>query len=606
MDVQCPKCHQTVVIRRELGESEKLVTHCPTCETAFIVKRKPKLAAPDTGGAGSTGGAGRPAPDAGPAPLPAGSTWHIRKQDGTILSFQSIRTLQTWVIAGIVSHDDQISRKGVQWKRIGALPELASFIEKTRKLHEDAGAEFTPPAPPRGAVRGALAPISEDEDAGAGLPLAGAGELSSSRPPGERGTSAAEAFAPTKTSWTQDELPMGGRPPTRARDGHGWRWAFALLLVACVAAVVVFLLLPPGSGDDPRANQPTSGTAGAGTPTAVAPAGQNQPTTASVGQEATAAAVSAPTAAQAAAARDAAAREAREAAAREAVARQLAAREAAARRAAERHAEELAAREAAERAGGDAAARDAAAREAAERAAAAREAAEREAAEREAAEREAAERQAQEAAARAAAAQHEAAERAVAAQREAAEKAAAERAAAREAAAEKAAAEKAAAEAKAAERAAARKAAAEKAAAEKADRRPRPAPAEPAVPRLSGDYDALMDEANKLFSSNPSQAAVLYERASRIQPGVVEPVAQLGWCYLELGNTPKAFQFFKKAIRLSPRYTDSYRGLAKAYDRAGYKREACEEYARYVAKVPASSGPAQQTRQRMSQLGCGE
>lgn len=573
MDVQCPKCHQTVVIRRELGESEKLVTHCPTCETAFIVKRKPK-AAPT-----QEAGAARPAPDLGSGPLPAGSTWHIRKQDGTILSFQSIRTLQTWVIAGIVSHDDQISRKGVQWKRIGALPELASFIEKTRKLHEDAGSDFVPPPSPaaRGALRAAAAPLPVDEEEPGLVPVPLAGEISEPAPLGER-PSTADAFAPPKTSWTHDELPLNGRPPTRAADGRFWRWAFLLLLLAGGAAFVLVYLMPEGDGPARPTHPPIQpqATLQATEPTAPVAASPMQGPGESARHEVAAAGTPGGATAPAPAEPDEGAPVTIEIVDEDAGAEGTAAPDAGAPPVAPDEAALAAARAEAEQ------------REAAEKAAAETAAAETAAAERAAAEKAAAEK---------AAAEKAAAEKA------AAERAAAERAAAEKAAAAKAAAEKAGASRTAAEKAAAEKAAAEKAAA-KAAREAREAKAQPPVERLSEDYDALMDQANGLFSSNPSQAAVLYAKASRAQPNLVEPVAQLGWCYLQLGNTAKAFQFFKQAIRMSPRYTDSYRGLARAFEQSGYKREACEEYGRYLKKVPATSGRAQQTRDRMQKLGC--
>ena len=521
MDVQCPKCDQTVIIRRKLGESEKLVTHCPTCETAFIIKRKPRSDPPE-----QPPGA---VPPAATPPPGAGNTWLIRKQDGTVLSFQSIRTLQTWVIAGIVSTDDFISRKGIQWRRVGSLPELASFIEKTQKLYEDArpggGDVAPPPSPaPRSITGPAFAAVEEDVG-GAIVPVIAPSQPSPSGAPSSRRERAARepsgSFPAAESSWSSQEIPSA-RPPLRCRvEASPFRVAVLLVLLVGVAVAGYLVLTRHG----PRCDGEPARYAGrhdAPTWPRVAPRPPRTPDVSPLTPEVTALATvpasadihTGPAAPPVPEAPPADVAE-------------------------EPDVPGVVATDGAGFAPPDRSTTDAGAAPADTGAVAVAESANASSAEDTAASRRTPPRERSE-----------------------------------------------------------------------RDRTPRTPRAErtrtePAPrARISEGYEQHMEAAHELFSSSPARAAVHYARAARSSPGAVEPVSQLGWCHLRTGQTSKAFQYFKKAIKMGPGYADAYRGLARAYEQAGYREEACRNYGRYLRKIRSTSSRARQTRARMERLGC--
>ena len=59
------------------------------------------------------------------------SGWYLRKSDGTVLYFPDLRVLQSWASDGMISLTDEISKKGVEWKRVHDLPEFASLAMST-------------------------------------------------------------------------------------------------------------------------------------------------------------------------------------------------------------------------------------------------------------------------------------------------------------------------------------------------------------------------------------------------------------------------------------------------------------------------------------------
>ncbi|HEY2747426.1 MAG TPA: zinc-ribbon domain-containing protein, partial [Polyangia bacterium] len=63
-----------------------------------------------------------------PAPHAEPGGWMIRVSTGEIYRFRELTTLQQWIVERKVTRDDEISRTGEQWKRLGGIAELASFF----------------------------------------------------------------------------------------------------------------------------------------------------------------------------------------------------------------------------------------------------------------------------------------------------------------------------------------------------------------------------------------------------------------------------------------------------------------------------------------------
>ena len=105
----------------------------------------------------------RPAPVPQPAaPPPEEPTgWMIRLAgNGEVFRFRELTTLQQWIVERKVSRDDEISRSGEQWKRLGGIAELASFFHVVEQAAAVARADG-----PRAAAEAANAAYQRRADA---------------------------------------------------------------------------------------------------------------------------------------------------------------------------------------------------------------------------------------------------------------------------------------------------------------------------------------------------------------------------------------------------------------------------------------------------------
>src|SRR5262249_12529947 len=86
--------------------------------------------------------------------------WMIRMSgSGEIFRFRELTTLQQWIVERKVSRDDEISRSGDQWKRLGGIAELASFFHVVEQAAAVARADG-----PRAAAAAANAAYSRKRD----------------------------------------------------------------------------------------------------------------------------------------------------------------------------------------------------------------------------------------------------------------------------------------------------------------------------------------------------------------------------------------------------------------------------------------------------------
>ena len=109
MDIVCPKCSTEYEFDDARVPASGVAVKCTTCEHTFKVHRPPAAAPP--------GGA------------QASRSWMIRTAAGALLKFQELTTLQQWIVERKVTRDDQISRVGDTWKRLGDIAELSSFFQ---------------------------------------------------------------------------------------------------------------------------------------------------------------------------------------------------------------------------------------------------------------------------------------------------------------------------------------------------------------------------------------------------------------------------------------------------------------------------------------------
>lgn len=151
MDVRCPRCQSEYELDDARVTDDGVTVKCSECQHVFRVKRKSLVMT-------------LPVRDElGAAPLPptaAHREWRVRQPNGNTYLCKELTTLQKWIIERKVGRDDEISLTGETWKRLGDIPELASFFqvvedankgrayETLRASQVDLPAVSPPPAPP--------------------------------------------------------------------------------------------------------------------------------------------------------------------------------------------------------------------------------------------------------------------------------------------------------------------------------------------------------------------------------------------------------------------------------------------------------------------------
>ena len=154
MDVRCERCRAQYVFDDDQVTSAGLTVQCTNCGHIFKVRKK-ELVVTVPVKEGELQEAPLPADAATPrrppahaaAPPTRGGTlhgfpphaheaeperpreWRLRQSSGNVFTFRELTTLQKWIIEQKVSRDDEISAQGDQWKRLGNIPELASFFQ---------------------------------------------------------------------------------------------------------------------------------------------------------------------------------------------------------------------------------------------------------------------------------------------------------------------------------------------------------------------------------------------------------------------------------------------------------------------------------------------
>ncbi len=155
MDVGCPQCQTEYELDDDRVGEDGVTVKCTTCGHVFRVKKKQLVVTlPARSEAGATPLEAIPATDL--PPPPPSREWRLRQASGNVFACRDLTMLQKWIIEGKVVRDDEISLTGETWKRLGNIPELASFFQivddaaKARALeaiHRSAPPSAPVPAP---------------------------------------------------------------------------------------------------------------------------------------------------------------------------------------------------------------------------------------------------------------------------------------------------------------------------------------------------------------------------------------------------------------------------------------------------------------------------
>lgn len=110
MDVKCENCSTEYEFDDAKVTVAGITVKCTHCGHLFRVARAPSTDAPAA------------------APATRTRHWMIRNRHGEIREFRDLSTLQQWIVARKVSREDEISKTGETWKKLGSIVELAGVF----------------------------------------------------------------------------------------------------------------------------------------------------------------------------------------------------------------------------------------------------------------------------------------------------------------------------------------------------------------------------------------------------------------------------------------------------------------------------------------------
>lgn len=118
MDVRCTKCGIEYEFDDAKVTAAGVTVKCTSCGHVFKVKREESSVLSSS-------------PSFGPLPGSKGdgAEWMVKRVDGQVFRFKELTTLQKWIVERKVGRDDEISKTGKTWKRLGEIAELASFFQ---------------------------------------------------------------------------------------------------------------------------------------------------------------------------------------------------------------------------------------------------------------------------------------------------------------------------------------------------------------------------------------------------------------------------------------------------------------------------------------------
>ncbi len=254
MDVKCEKCGTIYELEDDRIGDKGVTVKCTQCGHLFRVVRKTPTAArlPAMG-------AGAPADKAQAQP----KQWFIRKRTGEIFRFRELTTLQQWIVQEKVTAEDEISRTGKTWEKLGAIEELKPFfmVVEQARVARQAQVAYQKTEPDLGHT-GPKAAVS---DASGPSAVAAGPEEDEELPTSEMPAASEPRYELGRLPEMEDRGPveLGGGPRPATSDTGGlsalrqatlpdddvefkvrrkgsWAWILALGALAAVAAAVVF------------------------------------------------------------------------------------------------------------------------------------------------------------------------------------------------------------------------------------------------------------------------------------------------------------------------------------------------------------------------------
>ncbi|MEL7372494.1 MAG: zinc-ribbon domain-containing protein, partial [Myxococcota bacterium] len=136
MDVRCEECGTEYEFDQNRIGPTGVTVKCTQCGHVFKVHRPDRRRRPIPRQSSALG-------------APQGREWLVRHPDRRMVAFRELTTLQKWIVEGRINRDDEISKNGETWKRLGNIAELEPFFsvyEKAQTLNQmvEHGAPIAP------------------------------------------------------------------------------------------------------------------------------------------------------------------------------------------------------------------------------------------------------------------------------------------------------------------------------------------------------------------------------------------------------------------------------------------------------------------------------
>ncbi|MFT3706110.1 MAG: zinc-ribbon domain-containing protein [Archangium sp.] len=150
MDVSCPRCQAEYELDDTRVTEDGVTVKCTSCQHVFRVKKKSLVVTLPVRPGDPQPGAQPPPPVGELPPAPPLREWKLRQPNGNIYPCRDLTMLQKWIIEGKVQRDDEISLTGETWKRLGNIPELASFFQVVDDAAKARALDAIQKSPPSG------------------------------------------------------------------------------------------------------------------------------------------------------------------------------------------------------------------------------------------------------------------------------------------------------------------------------------------------------------------------------------------------------------------------------------------------------------------------
>jgi predicted Zn finger-like uncharacterized protein len=152
MDVRCQKCGIEYEFDDAKVTAAGVTVKCTNCGHVFKVKRDEAAIALAAFGPGANMAQDLPRTATATTLPPVnpkgdGAEWMVRQPNGSVFRFKELTTLQKWIVERKVNREDEISKTGKSWKKLGDIAELASFFQVVDAANAALSASIVPVQP---------------------------------------------------------------------------------------------------------------------------------------------------------------------------------------------------------------------------------------------------------------------------------------------------------------------------------------------------------------------------------------------------------------------------------------------------------------------------